>query len=171
MFSRPFAVPAMLVALVMPAHGQEPAGGSAVGAISDPIMQVLPNADEISPTEVKEFASGQLGGSFTARDIIDRTLYHTSGGEIGTIVDLGVDKNDRVSLVVVEVSNGDGQGRRIAFDFEHLTYQAADGLVRLVANIRQEDIDSAPSFNSLADAAALRQSGSEAPADPPAPGQ
>ena len=155
MLPKTCVMPAVLVALIIPALAQDPAPGqSAARSVprSAAIIQALPNAEENAPAEVKEFASGQLGGSLTARDIINQTLYDTSGNEIGLIADLAVDENDDVSLVVVDVK-GDEQVRQIAFDFEYLAYQTTDDDVRIVANIRQEDIETAPSFKSLADAA------------------
>jgi hypothetical protein len=174
MLRRPLAIAAFLFVFGSLAHAQQPASeDTAAGSMARaaPIMQALPNAEENSPRHVTEFSSGQLEGEFTAGNFIERTLYDMSGNAVGLIVDLGVDKNGSVSLVVVDVGNG-GEDKRIAFAFDRLAYQQTDEDVRVVADVRPEDIDKAPAFTSLADAAALHdmQSGMvEEPTQSPAP--
>lgn len=175
MVPRSLAVAAFAVAFTLPAHAQQPADAAAADSIARaaPIMQALPNAEESPPPRVDAFAAAQLEGEFTAGNFIDRILYDTSGNEIGPIVDLGVDNNGLVSLVVVDVSDG-GENKRIAFSFGDLAYQRADEVVRVVADLQADDVDNAPTFTSLADAAALHdmQSGVvEEPMQPAEPGR
>jgi hypothetical protein len=58
-------------------------------------------------------------------------------------------------LVVADVSDYLGTDKEVAFAFDALRYRMSDQEVRLVADIAREDLEKAPAFTSLADAAEL----------------
>jgi hypothetical protein len=152
MISRSLSAVAVLACLCPLATAQEKADSPASDA---PIIQAIPDAEQHPPTPVKAFVAGQGGGELVATDLLDHTLYDASGSEIGTIVNVAIDENERLSLVVADVSDYVGTDKEVAFAFDALRYRTTDEEVRLVADVTREDLKKAPAFTSLADAAEL----------------
>ena len=167
MIQRFLSATALVVVLSSPAASQDEAGSPARDA---PIMQALPNASEQAPSKVMEFVEGQVPRQFVASDLLGRALYNIEGAEMGVIDDLAIDESRQVVLVVVDVGDLVGSAKVIAFDFDSLAYVSTDGDARIVAAIDRETVEKAPSFTSLADAAALGDSqGLSEDADEPKP--
>jgi sporulation protein YlmC with PRC-barrel domain len=118
-------------------------------------MQALPDASEQAPAGVEKFVEGQGAGQFVSSDLVGRSLYDLEGKEMGVVTDLFVDENKDVSFIVVDVSDVAGSEKKIAFDFDALAYQVNDSEIHLVADLGRDAVERAPSFTSLADAAAL----------------
>jgi hypothetical protein len=132
--------------------------GEGTPARDAPIMQALPDSSERAPADVEKFVEGQVAGQFVSSDFVGRSLFNPEGNEIGVVTDLFVDEGDQVSFIVVDVSDLVGSEKKIAFDFDALAYQVNDTEIRVVANLDRDTVEKAPSFTSLADAAALGDS-------------
>jgi len=109
MISKSLSVVAFLACLCAAAHAQGQADSLAGEA---PIIQALPDAEQHPATPVKAFVAGQFGGELVATDLLGHALYHPSGIEIGTIVDVSIAGTKRQSLVVADVSDYVGTDKR-----------------------------------------------------------
>ena len=152
MIGRRLSVVVFLACMCPAAYAQEQADSLASEA---PIIQALPDAERHPATPVKAFVAGQVGGELIATDMLGHALYDPSGIEIGTIVDVSIAGTKRQSLVVADVSDYVGTDKEVAFAFDALRYRRIDEEVRLIADLTREDLEKAPAFTSLADAAAL----------------
>jgi sporulation protein YlmC with PRC-barrel domain len=110
--------------------------------------------------------------SVLARDLIGQTVTAPDNTKIGTISDLVLSKDGRsVEGFVIGVGGFLGMGERnVALKMDELKITPADGSVRLVADLKKDELANAPAFKSRKDIEAEKRAG-ERPARPsPGPG-
>jgi sporulation protein YlmC with PRC-barrel domain len=134
-------------------------------------------AQQVSPPEVRPETprtpvAGQIvtqpEESVLARDLIGQTVTAPDNTKIGTISDLVLSKDGRsVEGFVIGVGGFLGIGERnIAVKMEELKIApATDGSVRLVADLKKDELANAPAFKSRKDIEAEKRAG-ERPARP-----
>jgi sporulation protein YlmC with PRC-barrel domain len=134
-------------------------------------------AQQVAPPEVRPAAprapvAGQIvtqpEESILARDLIGQTVAAPDGSKIGAVNDLVLRKDGRtIDGFVIGVGGFLGIGERnVALRMDELTITpAADGSVRLTANLKKDDLANAPAFKSRKDIEAEKRA-----AEKPVPG-
>jgi sporulation protein YlmC with PRC-barrel domain len=114
----------------------------------------------------------QPADTFLTRDIVGQTVYQPDDTKIGTISDLLLSKDAKsVQGFVIGVGGFLGIGERsVALQMDKLKMTSdADGRVKLVMDMKREDLANAPAFKSLREIEAEKKA-AERPASTP-PGQ
>jgi len=117
----------------------------------------------------KVFVDRQGDEDRLASNWIGQTVYNQNNESIGDINDLLLDKDGKISAVILGVGGFLGIGEKsiaIAFSAVQATSDE-NGKLKLVANVSKEALDSAPEFMTVADIKA--QQAQPAPAEPAAP--
>jgi hypothetical protein len=137
-------------------------------------QQVAP--PEVRPEQPRTPVAGQIvtqpEESVLARDVIGQTVTAPDNTRIGTISDLVLSKDGRsVEGFVIGVGGFLGIGEKnVALKMDGLKVApAADGSVRLVADLTKADLANAPTFKSRKDIEAEKRA-AERPVRPPGAG-
>jgi sporulation protein YlmC with PRC-barrel domain len=137
-------------------------------------QQVAP--PEVRPEKPRTPVAGQIvtqpEESVLARDLIGQTVTTPDNARIGTISDLVLSKDGRsVDGFVIGVGGFLGIGERnVALKMDKLKIApAADGSVRLTADLNKEELAHAPAFKSRKDIEAEKRA-AERPVRPPGTG-
>lgn len=114
----------------------------------------------------QKFIDKQADDMQLASNWIGQSVYNSGDESLGDINDLLLDKDGKVSAVIVGVGGFLGIGEKnVAIAFSEINASSdADGNVKLVGNASREEIDAAPEFLTLADIKAQQ----EVPAAPDA---
>jgi hypothetical protein len=137
---------------------------------------------QVSPPEVRPAAprppvAGQImtqpEETLLARDLIGQTVMSPDNAKIGSISDLLLSKDGKtVEGFVIGVGGFLGIGERsVALKMDQLRITpAADGTVKLTADLKKDDLANAPAFKSRKDIEAQKRA-SERPTPAPGGGQ
>jgi hypothetical protein len=133
-------------------------------------QQVAP--PEMRPEKPRTPVAGQIVAqpeeSVLARDVIGQTVTAPDNTKIGTVSDLVLSKDGRsVEGFVIGVGGFLGIGEKnVALKMDELKMApAADGSVRLTADLKKDELANAPAFKSRKDMEAEKRA-SERPARP-----
>src|SRR6266436_2825148 len=141
--------------------------------------QQRPTPTAPSTTEVpKAPVAGQIvvqdANTILAKDLIGQTVYAPDKAKIGSISDLILSKDAKtVEGVVIGVGGFLGLGEKsvaLKIDRLQMTQDAENGL-RLMMDVKKEELANAPSFKSKRDQDAERQAAERARERPQIPGQ
>ena len=151
--------------------------GASVAALALTLGLTAAAAQQVSPPQVRpETPKTPLAGQIVtqpeetmlARDLIGRTVTSPDNTKIGSISDLLLGKDGKtVEGFVIGVGGFLGIGERIvALKMDQLRITpAADGTVKLTADLKKDDLANAPAFKSRKDIEAEKRA-SERPARP-----
>jgi hypothetical protein len=155
--------------------------GASVAALALTLGLTAAAAQQVPPPQVRpETPKTPLAGQIVtqpeetmlARDLIGRTVTSPDNTKIGSISDLLLGKDGKtVEGFVIGVGGFLGIGERsVALKMDQLRIApAADGTVKLTADLKKDDVANAPAFKSRKDIEAEKRA-SERPARPTSPG-
>lgn len=139
----------VLLATAAPLWAQDATESETTSAA--PLTQALPDISSEPPGPVESFASSQESGELAATDLIGRPVHGASGEAFGTIDNLIVDAEGKLTLVVVDVGEFLGAPKHVAFGFDRLAYQMDSDAIRLVAGVDRAGLEQAPDYVPLAE--------------------
>ncbi|MFZ1104570.1 MAG: PRC-barrel domain-containing protein [Hyphomicrobiaceae bacterium] len=151
--------------------------GASLAALALTLGLTAAAAQQVSPPQVRpETPKTPLAGQIVtqpeetmlARDLIGRTVTSPDNTKIGSISDLLLGKDGKtVEGFVIGVGGFLGIGERsVALKMDQLRIApAADGTVKLTADLKKDDVANAPAFKSRKDIEAEKRA-SERPARP-----
>jgi hypothetical protein len=152
--------------------------GASVAALALTLGLTAAAAQQVSPSEgrPKTPLAGQIvtqpEETVLARDLIGNTVTSPDNTKIGSISDLLLGKDGKtVEGFIIGVGGFLGLGERnVALKMDQLKITpAADGTLKLTADLKKDDVANAPAFKSRKDLEAEKRA-TERPARPTSPG-
>jgi hypothetical protein len=155
--------------------------GASIAALALTLGLTAAAAQQVSPPETraetpKAPVAGQImtqsAETVLSRDLIGQTVTAADNTKIGNISDLLLSKDGKtVEGFVIGVGGFLGIGERsVALKMDQLKVTpAADGTVKLTADLKKDDLANAPAFKSRRDIEAEKRA-SERPKSPGGPG-
>jgi len=124
-----------------------------------PLLNAIPGmsqADSKPPSSTR-VVTEQMEGELLSSDLIGRSLYGSTGHQLGVVRDILIDRDHRMTAVIVELDNTSQPNRKsvgIPIDVVERT-TASSREVRLVVKIDPATLRSAKAFEPLAREAGL----------------
>jgi sporulation protein YlmC with PRC-barrel domain len=108
---------------------------------------------ENAVAESPKFLSKQESTDLLASNLIGQSVYNSQDESIGDINDLVTDENGKVVAVLVGTGGFLGLGEKdVALGFKDLRFtRTEDGNIKVIANVTQETLASAPDYQTLAE--------------------
>ncbi len=101
--------------------------------------------------EYRSYSASSNGGGAvlpagrSAEDFIDRDIVNADGDEIGEVVDLMIDQDNKISKVVADIGGFLGLGeKRVAIDMDDITIDQSTG--DLMVSMDQSQLEALPSY-------------------------
>ena len=142
---------------VMPQTGTKPLQPSTNGQATPAPSggQAAAPADATKQVAGEKFIGQQQDGQIMAKDLIGQDVYDGSNNNLGSVADLVLDKDGRLTAVVIGVGGFLGIGQKnVAVSMDSITKSTdKDGKPKLILNATKEELDKAPQFETLADLA------------------
>ena len=111
---------------------------------------VMTNA--ATSTQPSGYIARQMEGEQLASNWMSRSVYNNAGDEIGTVSDIVLDAEGKVTAIVIGVGGVMGLGQKqVAVSFASIQETTKDGKAQLMANLSKEDLEKAPSYTKLED--------------------
>jgi len=113
----------------------------------------MPKPSESAEATGPRFLSKQESGDLLASNLIGQAVHNSQDEVIGDINDLVTDESGKVIAVLVGSGGFLGLGEKdVALGFEDLRFaRDEDGTIKVVANVSQETLASAPDYQTLAE--------------------
>ncbi len=109
-----------------------------------PKIAVRPPSRAVTPFASRQFkarASGSLG------NLWDKSVYNASGKSIGDLKDVLIDKDGKVTALVIGVGGFLGLGEKnVAVDYDYLQKNGGVTPSRITLGMSEEDLRNAPKF-------------------------
>lgn len=135
----------------------QPAAGTPAPAGDNQAAAPADTNKQVAATD--KFLSQQEDGQVLASNIMGQTVYDGSGDNLGSVNDIVLDQDGKMTAVVIGVGGFLGIGQKnvaVAMDaIDELTDE--NGALKLTLNASKDEIDQAPAFVTLADLKAQQQ--------------
>jgi sporulation protein YlmC with PRC-barrel domain len=110
-----------------------------------------PSNDTMSNTtsapSANRFTTNQAQGQWLVGNLWDKSVYNAAGKSIGELKDVLIDKDGRVSALVVGVGGFLGLGEKnVAVDYDYLQKNGGITPDRITLGMSEEDLRNAPKF-------------------------
>jgi hypothetical protein len=114
---------------------------------------IMPKPSESAAADAPRFLSKQESGDMLASNLIGQAVHNSQDEVIGDINDLVTDESGKVVAVLVGTGGFLGLGEKdVALGYEDLRFaRDENGSIKVVANVSQETLASAPDFQTLAE--------------------
>lgn len=101
----------------------------------------------------QKFLSQEQQGEMLASNIMGKTVYDSSGNNLGSVSDIVIGKDGKLDAVVVGVGGFLGIGQKnVAVSMSAInTSMDGKGELKLVLNATKDELDKAPAFKTIAD--------------------
>lgn len=101
----------------------------------------------MSAPSANRFTTNQGQDQWLVSNLWDRSVYNASGKSIGNLKDVVVDKDGRVSALVIGVGGFLGLGEKdVAVDFDYLQKNGGITPSRITIGMSEQDLRNAPAF-------------------------
>lgn len=126
----------------------------------------------------QKFLTQEQQGDMLASNVMGKTVYDSSGNDLGSVSDMVIGKDGKLEAVVIGVGGFLGIGQKnVAVSMSAINASTdGNGKLKLVLNATKDELDKAPTFKTIADLQSeQKQSQPQAPAGTgvnpaPAPG-
>ena len=110
-----------------------------------------PSNDTMSNTtsapSANRFTTNQAQGQWLVGNLWDKSVYNAAGKSIGELKDVLIDKDGRVSALVIGVGGFLGLGEKdVAVDYDYLQKNGGITPDRITLGMSEEDLRNAPKF-------------------------
>jgi sporulation protein YlmC with PRC-barrel domain len=129
-----------------PPHQVMPNTTIAPNAPSDnPSHQAMPNTT--SAPSANRFTTNQAPGQWLVGNLWDKSVYNAAGKSIGELKDVLIDKDGKVTALVIGVGGFLGLGEKnVAVDYNYLQQNGGVTPNRITLGMSEEDLRNAPKF-------------------------
>ncbi|MBS7541039.1 PRC-barrel domain-containing protein [Ancylobacter lacus] len=109
----------------------------------------MPSQATVSPTGAR-FINEQAAGQWMSSDLVGTNVVTATDESLGSISDLIVEKDGRVTAAVIDVGGFLGIGAKpVAVSFNALTVAPADNGQKVVVSASRDELNQAPEFKTL----------------------
>ncbi len=116
---------------------------------ANPSHENMPNTT--SAPSANRFTTNQGQGQWLVGNLWDKSVYNASGKSIGELKDVLIDKDGKVSALVVGVGGFLGLGEKnVAVDYDYLQKNGGITPNRITLGMSEEDLRNAPKFERTA---------------------
>jgi sporulation protein YlmC with PRC-barrel domain len=124
-----------------------------------PIIGGIPSANQTDarPASAAGIISEQMEGELLSSDLIGRPLHDRAGARLGTVRDILIDRNHRMTALIADLDDGAGSGgRRVGIPIDAIEQTAVSRReTRLLVKIDPAALRNAKAFEPLAREASL----------------
>ncbi len=123
-----------------------------------PNTTLAPNAPSANPSHetmsnttsapsANRFTTNQAAGQWLVGSLWDKSVYNAAGKSIGELKDVLIDKDGKVTALVIGVGGFLGLGEKnVAVDFDYLQKNGGITPDRVTLGMSEEDLRNAPKF-------------------------
>lgn len=123
--------------------GGAPGQSSATDTAESPSM----GATATHSADASNFQTNQGQDQWLVGNLWHKSVHNAAGQSIGDLNDFVVDKDGKITAVVIGVGGFLGLGEKnVAVDFDHLKQNGSISPNRLVLNMSEQDLRNAPAF-------------------------
>jgi sporulation protein YlmC with PRC-barrel domain len=98
------------------------------------------------------YIARQMEGEHLASNLLSKKVYNNADEEIGTISDLVMDAEGKITAVIIGVGGFLGVGQKnVAISFANVQETTKDNERHFLVNMTKEQLDQAPSYTTLED--------------------
>ena len=112
---------------------------------ANPSHEMMPNTT--SAPSANRFTTNQAAGQWLVGTMWDKSVYNAAGKSIGELKDVLIDKDGKVTALVIGVGGFLGLGEKnVAVDFDYLQKNGGITPGHVTLGMTEEDLRNAPKF-------------------------
>ena len=136
---------ALAVLLSTSAYAQQAPGTDTNAPSANPSHQAMQNTT--SAPSANRFTTNEGQGQWLVGNLWDKNVYNASGKSIGELKDVLIDKDGKVSALVIGVGGFLGLGEKnVAVDYDYLEKNGGITPNRVTLGMSEQDLRNAPAF-------------------------
>jgi sporulation protein YlmC with PRC-barrel domain len=142
------AMAALALMVAAPAMAQNAPGTESTAPKSNQAIMPEPATAAQASANANRFVTNEGQDQWLVGNLWNKSVYNAAGKSIGDLKDVLVDHNGKVVAIVVGVGGFLGLGEKnVAVDFNYLEKNGGISPNRIVLNMSEQDLRSAPDFH------------------------
>jgi len=139
------AAAAVAVLLSTSAFAEQAPGTDTTAPSANPSHPSMQNTT--SAPSANRFTTNEAQGQWLVGNLWDKSVYNAAGKSIGELKDVLIDKDGKVSALIIGVGGFLGLGEKnVAVDYDYLQKNGSIAPNRITLGLSEQDLRNAPAF-------------------------